>query len=342
MIKKISFCLFLALGIPVSHSYAEATRTHDFYICANVNRDYVIGSKIVTLNGLFRLGSDGKWHHLGVNDTTLTALAFDPRNRNILYTTSLNGLWHSMDGGENWRMANRRDMTEGQDVITDPNSPGTVYLALTDGIAVSMDHGYTLVRRENGLPERGKYTESLEVDRTAAGRVLAGTASGIYVTDDFGGAWRRVLPTATTVNDVRQSPHDPAHWLAVTDTHGAWESRDRGLTWNRIESLPSEKAIYNVTFDPTDPRRLAIGSWTYGVWTSEDGGRSWKKRNAGLPGPHRVWRVGVGPDTGRLYASVYKEAVYYSDDFGRTWNVQGDLGDGAQVNMFITVSRKDR
>jgi hypothetical protein len=338
MSRLLSTCV-LTLMITTSGS-AVSANAFDFYICANVNRDYVIGSEIVTVNGLFRLGEEGDWHHFGVNDTTITAFAIDPRDRDVLYTAALNGLWCSRDGGKNWRMANGWDMTEGRDVAVDPNAPDTVYLALPDGIAVSTDRAQTLVRRENGLPERGKYTEALEVDRTTAGRVFAGTASGIYLTEDHGGFWRRVLPTETTVNDIQQSPHDPAIWLAVTDTDGAWVSRDRGLGWTQIEALPSEEALYNVAFDPTDPDRLAIASWTYGTWTSEDGGRTWGERNAGLPQPHRVMRVGVNPNTGRLYASVYKKTLYYSDDFGRTWSPEPL--EGSLITKFVTVPRNDR
>jgi photosystem II stability/assembly factor-like uncharacterized protein len=311
--------------------------SYDFYLCANVNRDYVIGSKIVTVNGLFRLDTDGAWRHFGVNDTTLTALAVDPRDPDILYTTNLNGLWHSRDGGKNWRFANSWDMTEGQDVVVDPNAPDTVYLALPDGIAVSVDRADTLERRENGLPDRGKYTQALAVDRTTAGRVFAGTASGIYLTEDHAANWRQVLPTETTVNDIQQSPHDPAHWLAVTDTHGGWVSRDSGRSWQPIATLPSEHALYNVSFDPTDASRLAVGSWTYGIWTSEDGGETWTDRNAGLPDPHRVMRVGVNPDSGRLYASVFKATLYFSDDFGRTW--KPEALEGSLVRKFVTVPR---
>jgi len=320
---------------------AASPPAYDFYICANINRDYVIGSKIVTLNGLYRLGDDGAWQHFGVNDTTITALAFDPRDRDVIYTATLSGLWVSYDGGKHWRLPTGWNKTEGRDVAVDPHAPDTVYLALPDGIAVSTNRGWTFERRENGLPARGKYTQTIEVDRSTAGRVLAGCETGIYLTEDHGQAWRRVLPTATTVNDLQQSPHDDADWLAVTDTHGVWRSRDRGLSWSRLEALSADEAWYNITFDPTSPDRLAVGGWHHGAWTSEDNGVTWTARNAGLPDPHRVWRVGVNPNSGRLYASVFKATVHYSDDFGRTWQAD-DMEQGSLVNRFVTMPRAER
>lgn len=340
MLSSNSLGLFLkSLGAVVFTAF-PVSGGYDFYICANVNRDYVIGSNIVTLNGTFKLLESGDWQHFGDNDLTIFALAFDPRDRDRMYTATLNGMFHTWDGGETWRMANSWDMTEGNTVVVDPNEPDTIYLGTTDGIAVSRDRGYTLERRENGIPGRGRFTQVLQVDRTTAGRVLAGTASGIYLTESRGEVWHRVLPTATTVNDVRQSPHNPDRWVAVTDTYGAWESLDRGLSWQRIEGLPREDAIYNITFDKTDANRLAIGSWTYGVWVSEDGGRNWEARNEGLPERHRVWRTGINPNSGRLYASVFQSSVFYSDDFGRSWQMDPFLEDGSLVRYFLSVPRQ--
>lgn len=333
--RRAAGLLGAMLVLPVG---AVANDAYDFFICANVNRNYVIGSKIVTTNGLFqRDEAAGEWRHFGYNDTTITAVAFDPRDRDVIYTTTLNGIFRSLDGGETWRMTNSWDMTEGRDVEVDPNAPDTVYFALPDGVAVSTDRGQTWERRENGLPDRGKYTQTIAVDRTKAGRVLAGCEKGIFLTENAGMTWGQVLPTLTTVNDVQQSPHHPKQWLAATDTDGIWTSTDGGESWRQVEALPHEEAFYNVTYDPTDASRLSVASWAYGVWTSEDAGKTWTNRNAGLPEKPRAWRVGVDPNSGRLYASIFQETLYYSDDFGRTWTP--DAMQGSQVNAFHFVPR---
>lgn len=332
-LKLIPVLLGLLAAVPA----INAAPQYDFIICANVNKGYVIGSKIVTTNGLFRLDENGVWRHFGYNESTLTGAAFDPRDPSVYYTSALNGLWAPLEGSATGRMAFSWDMTEGRDVAIDPNSPDDVYVAITDGVAFTNDRGQTIERRDNGLPERGKFTETIEVDRTTAGRVFAGCTAGVYLTDDAGMNWRQVLSTKAQVNDIQQSPHDPAKWIALTDEDGAWISHDRGLTWSLIKDLPVGKAFYNVAFDQTNPQRIAIGSWTYGVQVSEDGGRTWVARNEGLPENPRAWRVGINPNTGRLYASIYLENLYYSDDFGRTW--QADAMEGSLVNRFITVAR---
>ena len=318
---------------------------HDFYISAATNRNYVVGSVIVTVNGIFRHEANGEWTHIGNNDTSVLGVDFDPRDHGVFYAASINGCWRTLDAGKTWRCCTSWDMTEPMEVSVDPHAPDNVYLALPDGIAVSPARGQTWPRRENGLPDRGKYTQAIRVDRTQAGRVLAGCETGIYLTENGAQSWRRVFPTQDVVTDLQQSPADPKLWLAATQSAGALISRDGGLTWAVMAGTPTDKTIYNITFDGSNPARFALCGWTIGVMTSEDSGATWTERNAGLPGkkagfrmpcdppPHSVWRVGVNPDTGRLYASVVGEALYASDDFGRTWKSLGL--EGSAVNRFI-------
>ncbi len=335
------FKLLLALIAGVASTAAATTTSqHDLYLCASVSLNYVIGSKLVTQSGLFRRTADGKYQHFGPNFPGIFSLAVDPRDPQVLYAASLNGALCSTDGGKRWRVGTSWDMTEPKDISVDPNAPDHVYLALPDGIAVSPDGGKTWPRREDGLPDRGKYTQVVKIDRTRAGRAIAGCETGIYLTDDAAQSWRHVFTTKTTITDLRQSPHDAALWLATTQSNGALQSHDAGQTWQPITGVPSAEALYNVAFDGTNPQRYAIGSWTYGVLTSEDAGRTWTARNAGLPDGHCVFRVGVDPDTGRLYAAVYKNAIYVSDDFGRTWRKDGL--EGSTVYNFVFVPQPTR
>ena len=338
MAKIFSRIGLLALTAVLGH--AAASPKHELYLCATTSLNYIVGAKMVTPSGLYHREQDGSYRHFGVNFPGIFSLAVDPRDHQRLYVASLNGALCSADGGKTWRIGTSWDMTEPKDVFVDPNAPDNVYLALPDGIAVSPDRGVTWPRRENGLPERGKYTQVVKVDRTRAGRALAGCESGIYVTDNAAESWRRVFSTEKTITDLRQSPHDAQVWLASTQSDGALVSRDGGLTWKKFDDVPSEEALYNVAFDGTNSRRFAIGSWTYGVLVTEDGGETWSERNAGLPDGHCVFRVGIDPDTGRLYAAVYKDSVFESEDFGRTWRKSGLEGSIVYNFVFVPTAEK--
>lgn len=328
---------------------AGAAPQHDMYLAGGISKNYVIGSKIVTTSGVFLRTADNDWKPIGYNDATIVALAFDPRDPQVFYTGALNGVWRTLNGGKSWRITNGWDETEGRDVCVDPNAPDHVYAAISDGVLTSHDRAQTWARLEKGLPARGKYTQTVEVDRTQAGRVFAGCEVGIFLTEDGAQNWRCVFPTKRMVADIQQSPHDPKFWIATTQENGALLSHDGGLTWQVAKGVPTQKTIYNVAFDPTNAKRIALGSWTYGVLVSEDGGATWSERNAGLPGAregwregidpgaHSVWRVGIDPDTARLYASVTEEALYTSDDFGRTWKKAGL--EGSVISRFVWIPR---
>lgn len=297
-----------------------------------------MGGRNAATDGIFIRQADGTFRHHGAHLPLLITLAVDPRDSSLVYAAGLSGVLRSQDGGLSWRIVTGWAETEPKGLAIDPASPDTVYAALPDGFIVSDDRGQTWERRESGLPDRGKYTQSVQVDRTRGGRVFIGCEKGMFLSDNGGRSWRRVLETADTVNDIQQSPHDPSHWIAVSQSAGALESRDGGLTWKRFPGVPSERALYSVAFDSAEPGRIALSSWTYGVLTSEDDGRTWTDRNAGLPDPHRVWRIASDPDTGALYASVFEKALYASDDFGRTWRIAGL--EGSVVRDFTFVPRR--
>lgn len=326
--------LVLMVSVPC---FAESSK-YDFIVCAAVNKNYVIGSKIVTTSGLHRLDDANEWEHVGINDPSIFAVSFDPRNHDVFYTAALNGALRTLDGGKSWRIMTSWDITEPKDVCVDPFEPDTVYLAHPGGIAVSKDQGMSWVAQEKGLPKRGKYTQTIEADRSKKGKILAGCETGVYLSTNGARSWRRVLETEETVNDVQQSPHSPDTWAVTTQSAGAWASIDGGRVWKQFEDVPKDAAIYNISFDPTNSKRLVVGSYTYGVMTSEDRGASWTFRNDGLPEPHRVWRVGVHPESGRLYASVYQSALYVSEDFGRTWNPDGL--EGSAINSFVFLAKE--
>jgi photosystem II stability/assembly factor-like uncharacterized protein len=331
--------LIAALGV-LSGVTARAT-THDLYLCAAFNNgSRVMGAKDGSANGVFRRTGPGEFTHVGINYPLTVSVTFDPRTADVFYVACLSGVLRTLDGGKSWRLVTGWAETEPKSIAVDPHQPDTVYTGLPDGIVVSHDRGQTWQRCEEGLPDRGKYTQVVQVDRAQAGRVLIGCESGIYLTESGGKSWRRVLATKETVDDLRQSPHDPRVWLAVTQSAGALRSTDGGATWTALAGVPADKALYNVSFDARDPRRLAIAGWSHGLLLSEDGGATWTARNAGLPEPARVWRTAIDPDNGEVYAAVFGQGLYASSDSGRTWRPAGMAG--ASIQTFTFVPRTER
>lgn len=309
---------------------------HDLYICVSQTKAFVIGSKAQQLSGVFRSVDRAAIEHIGFNHPRQDSLVADPRDPRVLYTVGLNGVLRSADGGRSWRIMTGWDMTEPKDIALDPQAPDRLYLALPDGVGVSDDRGATWRRSDDGI--RRKYTQSIQVDRATKGRLVAGTELGLYLSEDGARSWKLVQTTAATVNDVQQSPHDPRLWLAATQSDGVLRSADGGRSWSHVDGIETGHTLHVVRFVATDPRRLVVCGWGVGVLVSEDGGSTWTARNEGLPNAE-VWCASPDPDLpGRLYASPHQEAVYASDDFGRTWRKHWFTG--ALVHDFVFVSRR--
>jgi photosystem II stability/assembly factor-like uncharacterized protein len=295
----------------------EATPAHDFYILGQMSRAVFMGSKPTALNGIYRSSDRVEVTHLGPNHPVVNAITADPRNPRILFAAALNGVLRSTNGGEKWTILTSWDMTEPKSIAIDPHAPDHIYIGLPDGIGVSLDAGHSWKRMNDGIKRR--YTQSIIVDRTKAGRLVAGTEKGIYVSEDGAKSWHLARASDKTVHNVEQSPHDPKIFFAATEANGLWRSRDGARTWEPIPGVGSDQTLHNVEFDPANPRRLVACGWGPGVIVSEDGGDTWAAANAGLPNTH-VWRVAIDPDLpNRLYAAPHEKPLHVSDDFGRTW-----------------------
>jgi hypothetical protein len=310
-------CLGLLALAALRAAAADPLPAHDFYVLGQMSRAVFMGSKATALNGIYRSTDRVDIVHIGPNHPVVDAITADPRNPNILFAAGLNGVLRSSDRGQRWVILTSWDMTEPKDIAIDPNAPDHIYIALPDGIGVSRDAGKTWTRMSEGLQRR--YTQTILVDRTKAGRVIAGTEHGIFVSDDGAKSWVPVQATDKTVHNIEQSPHDPKIFFAATQANGLWRSTDGARSWRAVTGVSAKQTLHNVTFDPRNPRRVAVCGWGPGVLVSEDGGETWTAANNGLPNTN-VWRVVADPDfPGRLYAGPHEKPLHVSDDFGHTW-----------------------
>lgn len=328
----------LAVGLLASRlPAANQPLAHELYFGARLSKAFMIGGKTEKASGLFRSSDRVAIDRVGFANPKYEAILADPRDPNILFTATLNGVQRSLDGGRTWRIMTSWDMTEPKTIALDPHAPDHLYIGLPDGVGVSRDRGLTWTRMNDGI--RRRYTQVVHVDRTTAGHVFAGTELGLFISDDAAKSWRLAFATSTTVMDVKQSPHNPQEYLAVTQSDGAFRSADGGASWQRIPGLPADHTLYNGDFDVTDARRWLVCGWDIGVLVSEDGGATWAPRNTGLPNT-QVWRVAFDPDIpGRLYAAPHMQPVCRSDDLGRTWRPV--WLDGACVWNFNFLPRRN-
>jgi len=309
---------------------------YDLWACGGITKGWVPGVH-QKASGIHRMTGPGQWDHPGFDHPYIMSIDYDLRDPSTFYMASGNGLIRARNRGTEWRIMTGWDMTEAMSVSVDPFQPDRIYLALPDGIGFSEDAGNTWTRRQNGL--KRKFTQVIRADRAVRDRVVAGTESGIFVSINAGQTWQLAGGKDQMIFDVAQSPHNPKHWIAVSQAGVAYESGDNAATWKPMPNIPKLHTLYNVTFHGKDPKRIALGGWTTGVLVTEDGGRNWYSRAKGLPTPE-VWRVAYHPASGELYAYVHEKELFASKDDGRTWRSAGLPGGVIRDLVFVPISMK--
>jgi photosystem II stability/assembly factor-like uncharacterized protein len=313
--------LFLVLA-----ATAAAETPHQLYACTVNAKAWVVGARLAG-SGLLRLRPPGEWDLLGFKHPMIVAADYSRRDPSVLYLAAGNGLIRASEKGRKWRITTSWDVTELRDVSVDPSEPDTIYFSHTAGIQKTTDGGKTWRSADTGI--KAKYCEALQVDRTRAGRVLAGTVNGIFLTQDGGASWRRTGGEGIQVRRIVQSPHQANEWLAGTEGAGLLRSVDSGLTWESAGDVAVDRNLYDIAYDPTTTDRIALAGWSLGVTVSQDNGKTWERRGVGLP-RQDTWSVAFDPDhPGRLYANVHEEALFVSEDAGKSWRNAGL--DGAVV-----------
>jgi len=211
-----------------------------------------------------------------------------PKESRTLYVAAFGrGVFKSTDGGRSWKLKN--DGLAGAEpfalrIVRDRE--GALYLVVArrsdDGsIGNAMDGA--LYRSTDGaehwekvsLPANVNAPNALAIDLQNTQRLYlaawrrdvaeADGGGGVYLSEDRGRTWKRVLDRDQHVYDVTVDPANPAVLYACGFESSAWRSADRGLTWQRIRGY-NFKWGQRVFPDPKNPDRIYITTFGGGVW----------------------------------------------------------------------------
>jgi photosystem II stability/assembly factor-like uncharacterized protein len=208
------------------------------------------------------------------------------------------------------------------------------------GILRSNDDGRTWHRL--GLKEAIEFdgvVRALAVDPERPQRVYAGADCGLCISEDGGAHWRRAQGAIAgmTVWSIAVDPNDPAILYAGTGAparSALFKSTDRGETWSRLPpEMPefcqgvNRPRMLTICVDPDDSRQVWFGVEEGGVWRSRDAGQTFER----LDDPHKPIRssdihaiaiLPATPSSPKTTIVLTVNAVYVSDDDGRTWDGQ--------------------
>ncbi len=350
--KQLSIIVMLIVaGCASSNSVSQndqstiSTLTESSYNCTQ-ERVYaaLLSTRIHRLSGqnpvvgVFDSRDGGKsWNHSGWPQGRHFAIVTEPGTCGVIrYVAAGNGLFRTTDDGRTWRITTDWRQTEIQDIAVNTMKPSTILSATPYGIYRSTDRGDNWVEASSGLQQR--FTSSIRFDRTNERVVLAGTESGVFISEDGGTTWKSTN-LDKPVRSVRQSPDNPGIWVAGLQHNGAAISRDFGRTWQLSAGLDG-KTIYKIEFG-IKAEELWAGGWEVGVWYSPDLGRTWEHRSVGIafPSIHGIAVSRTLPGT--VWAGSMGGGLFRSDDHGKSWRASNpDLFDAGQIwDLYIETEQ---
>lgn len=226
------------------------------------------------------------WSVVGPSGGDVRSVAIDPRDKDRLYVSTLDGQIHtSADGGKTWRL------------LVNLNKPQLVLDQLF------VDSRDSKIIYTSG--HRGKQ------------------AGGFFKTKDGGATWKESKELkGEAIHAMTQSADDP-NVLFVGTPGGVWESRDSGDDWKKIASETMPVNVNSMAVDPRKNSTIYAGT-NWRPYKSTDSGKSWKLIKDGMIDDSDVFAVTVDPRNADHIIASACSGIYESFNGGNRWSkIQG-------------------
>jgi hypothetical protein len=233
------------------------------------------------------------------SDKVVGSLMMDPNNSNLIYCATSNGIYRSINGGNQWLKLNSTNL---YNIKLQPNNPGVVYA--TDGtrsnivFLKSVDSG--VVFTPITIPISDARRIEIEVSDISPNYVYLLAASinngfgGLFLSKDYGVTWQTMSTTPNIIGSstvgsgtgalgayalaLEVNPTNPAE--VIIGGVNVWKSNDTGTTWINL-TYPNPPSVSSTSrFTHPDIHFLNyFGSKLFcasdgGVFTSNDLGNS--------------------------------------------------------------------
>src|SRR5437763_5351422 len=220
-----------------------------------------------------------------------------------------------------------------------------LYVATDEGVVtLKSEDGHSWKQEHHGLKEWA--IPEVAVSPNASNKVFAGTrGDGVWVSEDFGGSWKKPCYGKRGPGKVRClsfDPRDAKTLYAGTEPIDVLVSRDEAKSWERLDSVWNipwvstvtypvaavEPHVRDITIDPKDPKIMYVALQVGYMLKTVDGGRNWELLNRGLDAdvhtivlhPENANKIFIATGGHDARKGVAKgRALYSSDDGGKTW-----------------------
>ena len=267
------------------------------------------------------------WQVLGPNGGDVRSIAIDPRNKDKVFISTMDGQVHvSTDAGATWRLLASfgRAMLIVDQLLVDSRDSNVLYASghrgkQPGGFFKSTDGG---VNWTESKELREQAIHAMSQSETDPNILYVGTKDGVWMSKNSGNDWSRI-ESATMPLDINSFAVDPKspNTLYAGTTWRPYKSTDNGKSWRLIKSgMIDDSDIFAITIDSENNSHV-IASACSGIYESVNGGETWRKIQ-GIPGQSRRTRDIVQHPSrpGTLYAGT-TEGLWMSVNGGKSWSL---------------------
>lgn len=266
-----------------------------------------------------------RWEVMGPNGGDVRAITIDPRDKNRLYISTLDGQVHtSTDAGKTWQLLaslNRPQLVLDQ-LFVDSRDSNVIYTSghrgnLPGGFFKSTDQGKTWKESKD---LRGEAIHAMVQSKTDPNILYVGTKTGVWISKDSGDDWTKISSSTMPldINSMAVDPRNDSTIYAGT-TWRPYKSTDSGKNWRLVkDGIIDDSDVFAITLDPRDPSHI-IASACSGIYESGNAGEQWKKIQ-GIPAQSRRTRDIVQHPSiaGTVFAGT-TEGFWLTNNGGKSW-----------------------
>ncbi len=228
----------------------------------------------------------GDWKVVGPSGGDVRVVAVDPKDKDRLYVSTLDGQIHtSADGGTSWRL------------LVNLNRPQLVL----DQLFVDSRDSKIIYTSGHRHKEPG----------------------GFFKTTDGGLTWKEAKELRKeSIHSMVQSTFDPSV-LMVGTVNGVWESNNSGEDWEKISSDTMPVNIGSLAIDPRNTDTIYAGTW-WRAYKTTDSGKSWRLIKNGMIDDSDVFAITIDQKNPDHVVASACSGIYESFNKGEKWTkIQG-------------------
>jgi photosystem II stability/assembly factor-like uncharacterized protein len=290
------------------------------------------------------------WTALGPSAAQVLSLAASPAAAGVVYATTEDRVWKSLDAGETWAAKSAGPTGLAMSMVVNPaDEDAVVAAAMSCTVWVSSNGGTSWARAAGGFGGTGFCMPVLAWSPSGLFALARGT---LYSSANGGLDWSVVgaPPDSDSSRALVVLPTTPATIYVGTESGTVQLSVDGGATWSdrssglptSVPDLPFPPAVSRLVVDPADSSILYAEMENAGLYGTTDGGLSWEWVEPPASAPSPLTFPTTLATTPTTLIAVGGLSAYRSTDGGSSWlavtRPPGGLGSGFVTGFYADPS----